>query len=389
MKHYVYLSAGFFGFANLGGITYFHHVREFLEERLREYDIEAEIVFVPTLPTASITRRAYRLLETVDATAGGDEGPIHLIGHSTGGLDTRMFTTPGAMLGGDIKLEDYARRVRSVVTVASPHLGTPMASLFNSLFGQNLLWALSLGTIYTLRFGKLPLAAIFTLIGVLTRLDKKFGLENTILDQFYHELFKDFDKERQDVIREFLDSIRTDRSVVGQLTPGAIDIFNATTRDRPRVRYGCVVTRAARPSIKGVRRLRFDPYAHASHTLFRLLQLITSRNGDGPPVPAEQLIELEARYEEVPSRRDNDGVVPTLSQLWGEVIHVTEADHLDVCGHFNDAAHRPPHVDWFTSGSGFCRADFESLWGDVALFIAESTASKGTKQRAAMSAGAK
>jgi triacylglycerol lipase len=264
--------------------------------------------------------------------------------------------------------------VRSVVTVATPHLGTPMASFFNSLFGQRLLWALSLGTIYTLRFGKLPLTAVFTLIGIITHLDKKLGLDNTILDQFYRELFKDFDRERQEVIREFLDSIRSDRSVIGQLTPGAIDLFNASTGNRDDVRYGCVVTRAAKLSVKGFRRLRLDPYAHASHTVFRLLQLLTSRNGDGPQPRAEHLARLEEAYGEVPSKRDNDGVVPTLSQLWGEVIHVTRADHLDVCGHFNDGAHVPPHVDWFTSGSGFTRADFEALWADVARFMAESVA---------------
>ncbi|MFU8805710.1 MAG: esterase/lipase family protein, partial [Bradymonadaceae bacterium] len=132
MKHHVYLSAGFFGFANLGGITYFHHVREFLEETLLEMGIEAEIIYVPTLPTASIRRRAYRLLETVAVTAGSDDGPIHLIGHSTGGLDARLFVTPGASLPGELDLERYAGRVRSVVTVATPHLGTPMASFFNS-----------------------------------------------------------------------------------------------------------------------------------------------------------------------------------------------------------------------------------------------------------------
>jgi len=45
------------------------------------------------------------------------------------------------------------------------------------------------------------------------------------------------------------------------------------------------------------------------------------------------------------------------------------ADHLDVLGHFRDASHDPPHVDWFVTGSGFDRARFEALWSDVTRFL--------------------
>ena len=45
------------------------------------------------------------------------------------------------------------------------------------------------------------------------------------------------------------------------------------------------------------------------------------------------------------------------------------ADHLDVLGHFRDASHDPPHVDWLVTGSGFDRARFEALWGDVTRFL--------------------
>ncbi|MBA2664069.1 MAG: triacylglycerol lipase [Bradymonadaceae bacterium] len=376
MKHYVYLSAGFFGFSNLGGITYFHHVREGLTLALAAYGIEAEIITVNTLPTASIRKRSKRLYDTIAATALDAEAPIHLIGHSTGGLDTRLLVTPSASLLDTDKasLERFASRVKSVVTVATPHLGAPSAAFFNSIFGQNLLWAMSLGTIYTLRFGRLPLSALFKLMGLMTHFDRARGLDNTILDQFYRELFADFDAERQAAISEFLDQILSDRDAVGQLTPGSIDIFNGTTADRPSVRYGCVVTKAAGLSARGLARLRFDPYAHASHTMFRMLQLLTSRNGAVPAPPKEQSIALVRGFGEMPDRRDNDGVVPTLSQLWGEVIHTAKADHLDVCGHFNDPAHVPPHVDWFISGSGFRRPDFEALWGDVAEFMARPNA---------------
>lgn len=366
-RHVVFLVPGFFGFSNLGGITYFHHVSEALEAEFERRGHQCDVVPVSTLPTGSIRKRTARLAEQMARRADGKE-TFHLVGHSTGGLDTRLMVSPNVDLPCDADVESLARRVRSVVTVATPHLGTPIASLFNSFFGQNLLWALTLGTIYTLRFGRLPLRALFELMGLVTRIDRRLGLEHTILEQFYRELFADFGVERGAEINDFLDNIRQDRSVIGQLTPGSIDLFNASTSDRRAVRYGCVVTRAAGVSLRTAASLKLDLYSHTSHVVFRMLQALTARNGHFFDLHPEQENLLEQRYGDAPSCRSNDGVVPTLAQTWGELIHVTRADHLDVCGHFRDPKHDPPHVDWFISGSGFDRQDFDQLWSDVAGF---------------------
>jgi hypothetical protein len=71
------------------------------------------------------------------------------------------------------------------------------------------------------------------------------------------------------------------------------------------------------------------------------------------------------------------------SQTWGHVIHSAVADHLDVLGHFRDAAHKPPHVDWLVSGSGFDRRRFEALWADVARFLVGGGAPSQPKRRRA------
>ncbi len=371
-KHYVFLVPGFFGFSNLGGITYFHHVREVLEEKFAARGLDVVARGVSTSPTGSIRARTVRLANQIASTVDDlEDAHIHLVGHSTGGLDTRMLVSPGVSLpvADGVDVEAIAQRVRSVVTVSTPHMGTPIASFFNSLMGQNLLGALSLGTIYTLRFGRLPLKAIFGLIGVLTRIDRRLGLEHTILEQFYRELFADFGDDRSQEIGAFLAEIRQDRAVVGQLTPGAIDVFNATANRREGVNCGSVVTRAAGVSLKAALAVRFDIYSHASHALFRVLQTMTARNGHFFDLHPEQESELEKAYGTAPSCHSNDGVVPTLSQLWGELIHVAMADHLDVCGHFRDKEHDPPHVDWFISGSGFRRPEFEALWSDVTNFM--------------------
>lgn len=372
MRHDIYLIPGFFGFADIGGITYFHHVSAFLEHRLRdEYDLDVKIHDVKTLPTASIRRRAGRLLETIAQTAD-DDGPIHLVGHSTGGLDARLFTTPGASLvtaDPTLELEPFASRVRTVVTVASPHYGTPMATFFTSLLGAQLLYLLSLGTIYTLQFGKLPLSLLIAIGGIVTKLDDAVGFENTILDQWYEQLFADFDLDREKAVKLFLEEIRRDQALVGQLTPGGIDLFNASTSDRPGVRYASAVMKAQRPSAKSLIDIGLDPYRQASHALYRALYFL-ARGGKYPALIPEQAGFLEAAYGELPEAKDSDGIVPTLSQVWGELIHASLGDHLDACGHFDDPSHTPPHVDWIATGSGFDRPAFEALWADVADYLA-------------------
>ena len=80
---------------------------------------------------------------------------------------------------------------------------------------------------------------------------------------------------------------------------------------------------------------------------------------------------LARAYGQLPGPDDSDGIVPTLSQVRGQVIHTAWADHLDVVGHFAEPDREPPHFDWLSSGSGFHRNHFEALWGDVAAFLAE------------------
>jgi hypothetical protein len=83
----------------------------------------------------------------------------------------------------------------------------------------------------------------------------------------------------------------------------------------------------------------------------------------------QQTRALRRAYGAMPPVEANDGIVPTRSQTWGNVIHAALADHLDVLGHFRDAAQDPPHVDWLVTGSGFNRPRFEALWSDVARFL--------------------
>ena len=64
------------------------------------------------------------------------------------------------------------------------------------------------------------------------------------------------------------------------------------------------------------------------------------RGGAGARLAAtrpRQARALRRTYRAIPSPDANDGIVPTLSQAWGHVVHAAVADHLDVLGHFRDA----------------------------------------------------
>ncbi len=364
--HHVLLVPGFFGFATLGEFAYFAHVRDLLAEALPAAGVKGEVEVVHTIPTASLARRAALAAESV-AKLVEDGGTVSLVGHSSGGLDARLLVTPEANLPAKVDVERCARSVRAVVTVATPHHGTPLAHAFDTLLGPQLLKLLSLATIYGLRAGRLPL-------GVVLRLARVFRWRTApagVVDQLWAQLLHDFSADRRRAIEEFFGEVGADRDLVEQITPAGTDVFNAATQDRPGVRYGCVVTRARPPGLRSFVRAGVDPYAHATHALFVALYRLAART---PParvrLPRERIAALSRAYRRRVDAGVNDGMVPTLSQVWGETIRAVWADHHDVIGHFHHPTHVPPHFDWVASGTGFTRAQFEAVWRDVASFVA-------------------
>ena len=367
MAAHVYLVPGFFGFANLGELTYFGHVRDALLETAGP---GVAVHAVRTPPTASLPRRAAHLARTIAATAR-DGGPVHLIGHSSGGLDARLLLSPGVMLPGRVDVEAIARRVRTVITVSTPHHGTPVASFFASVQGQRLLQLLSLSTIYVLRFGSLPLAALLRLGAVFARTDRHLGVNSALLDQLFDQLLANFSTGRRRAVRHLLQEVHADPALVQQLTLEGMAVFNALARPRPGVRAGSVVTWGQVPGVRSTLAAGLDPSAHATHALYGVLYGLAGRaTGDPQALDRAQTAALRRAYDSVPPPGANDGVVPTRSQVWGTIVHAARADHLDVIGHFPDASHVPPHFDWLASGSGFDRDRFDAVWHDVGRFVA-------------------
>ena len=274
-SHDIYLVPGFFGFANLGKLTYFGHVRPALLERFAERGIAARVHVVKTEPTASLTKRAARLAETVTATAKRGDGPIHLIGHSSGGMDARLFATPGVELPTKVAVERIAARVATVVTVATPHHGTPLAAWLTTRRGQQLLALLSLATSYVLRFGHLPLSALLSLAALFGSDDRPRRL-GTLFDDLSQRLLADFSVARRRAVARLLREVVEDQSLLLQVTPESMDLFNALVRDRPGVRYGSVVTRSRPPGIGTTLAAGIDPGAQAIHAIYAAIHRVSA-----------------------------------------------------------------------------------------------------------------
>jgi triacylglycerol lipase len=359
----------------LGEIVYFAHVRELLAELFEAHELDVRIHAVRNYATSSMRKRTLRLAETIAQRAGSERGPIHLVGHSTGGLDARLLCTPSACLGSHEDVASIARRVRSIVTIASPHRGTPLATFFTTRFGAQLLGVLSLGTIYVLRFGRLPMSVVIRLAALFVRLHGRMGrLEHTVADQMFNQLLGDFSPERRDELSRLFEDMARDQSLMPQLMPESMDLFDAAVGTPRHIRCASVVTSAEPASLAGVVRVGLDPYAQATHALFYALYRLTGEMTHHflPRLSEAQRSQLEAGFGHAPTPADNDGIVPALSQVWEEIIHVARADHFDVIGHFREPHHRPPHYDWLTSDGAFNRESFEELWGAVARFVMRS-----------------
>jgi triacylglycerol lipase len=367
----VYLVPGFFGFANFGELRYFAHVEELLTSQLASLGRSFQVIRVDTLAAATLARRTAKLREILVHTAGGDDDPIHLVGHSTGALDARQLVCPDRAREVD---DDVVGRVKSIVSIAGAHRGTPLASKFKSAFGKELLKVLGALTVQTLRLGPVSTTSAMAAAALLGLVDSVVGAKKDLIDQIEEHILTDFSVEKRAVLEAFFNELTVDQGLLDELSPEFARHFDEQTRDRPGVRYGSVVTVAARPTLQRALSLGLHAYAQGSHAVFHGLWNVTS-HFDARRMPTSAVDgsrRLLDQLGRIPVETDNDGIVPTLSQFHGRLLRIVEADHHDVIGHFDEPGHTPPHVDWLISGSGFRRPHFEALWRDVAQFIVEA-----------------
>jgi hypothetical protein len=260
------------------------------------------------------------------------------------------------------------------VSVATPHQGTPLAALFATLLGQKILKLLSVGTMIVLRQGRWPLSILVPFAAAVARLGGPDSKLTALLENLGEDLIGRLERSDRDRVSVFIRSVSGDQALLPQLTPETMDVFNVSASDRPGVRYGCVIARARRPRVRAILSNGLSPTNQAMYGLYTWLHHQIDSEGSRlrPEIASVQSQALVDAYGDLPTSGDNDAIVPTLSQLWGEVIHAVQADHLDVIGHFDDPDHLPPHRDWITTQSGFRRPDFEEVWSKIATFVAEA-----------------
>lgn len=365
----IVLVPGFFGFGRLGDIRYFAGVGALLERALASAGFVASVTEVVTPPTASIRSRAARVLEAL-ALVAQQPGDIHVVGHSTGGLDARLAIAETASLPTSARLPERGR-VRSVVSVCCPHYGTNVSTFFMRPWGRALFRLGARYLAFMLERGRLPLKIVLRLGYWLVRLWDPRRRRRGTFDQLYERLLNDLSEQRRQELSQFLRQIAGEEALLFQLTPAACDLLNACTL-APPLAHASVVACAARPRFGFRLRDMANLYVLLMFPVFWLLHRL-SREKDAAlrsQLSASQLGALDTRLGHPASGADSDGVVPVLSQVWGEVLHVARADHLDVVGQYGAQGEEAWGGDWLPSDSGFDAAAFEALWTDVAAFIA-------------------
>ncbi len=370
-RHHVYCIPGMFGFGRLAGYDYFQHVKSALSPHFWNAGLDVSFYDVPCPPTSSLKERCRVLQQTIAHTAG-DSGPIHLLGHSTGGLDGRLALAPTVDAGVSRELLSWRARVKTLVTLNTPHYGTPLAGYFATVSGTRMLYALSLLTAVSLRLGEPSLNIFSRVLAAVGSIDSLVGGDLKLFSKATDGILRFVDKEGRREITEYLSKVRTDQGAVIQITPEAMDLFNAAVENAEGVRYGCVVAASPRPSsLKAARKVR-GPYMAMTAALYTTLYQFTGqpheRYGYSRP-SAHDLKILTDALGQVPLDEHNDGIVPALSMLWGKLIWAEEADHLDTLGHFHDDEKPALHTDWLTSGSNLSRERFSRMMATVARFI--------------------
>jgi triacylglycerol lipase len=256
----IVLAHGFFGFndfAGAGFLTYFYQVKDYLAQH-------GETVYTPAVdPFNDSTYRGAQLATAIDQIRSQTgAAKVVIIGHSQGGLDARVVA------------HDHPEEVAAVITIATPHYGTPIADVAVKLLQDN-------------NFKDI-VDALVNLIGA--PLYDQIGTQTAVSKPLY--LFSQ---------------------------PG-IAAFNAAYPDAPGVFYA---------SLSGRSDLNYGGQDCAPD---KKLPFIEGANGEADPVDPTLLITAPILDGNGPQPFVHDGLVRAVDARWGEFWGCVPADHLDEVG---------------------------------------------------------
>jgi triacylglycerol lipase len=389
----VFLVPGFLGFQQLVELPYFLGVKDVLGKKLEGRGLDAEIHALGTkVPAGSLRIRTAYLAKDVAALHSSDAKSVHFVGHSTGGLDIRLLLSPGTSIesGEDLRsggvleegdeldeaeiqnLRDALDKTRSAISVATPHLGTPIADAAMRVAFDRILQ----GTHHMLES---PVAVkLFTtgltIAGGASTMLKPFLFKGSFLRWIVTKVLS----KSPEALLEYLQRAGADVGALRNLTQEGMDVADALLIDRPGVRYGSIITGTRKPGYVVHTR---DALLLTATLFYWVAWLLASRKNPNYPY-TEQFQELLSCYEA--DRRDDlpvgelsidehtsDGVVPTLSQAYGTILGVFASDHLDCVGHFPHKQGDDDVPGWVRSGANFDPKRFDLLWGRVGNFVAD------------------
>lgn len=338
MRPHVFLIPGYLGFRGKQGYSGYW---DSVEPILTEHGFTCHTVM--TEPVAIVARRARTLRNTIIAACGddGSDAPIHLVGHSMGGLDARYLLSPGT----SIRLPDALRaRVRTVASIATPHHGTPIADFYQSLRAEEMLGFV----------GKV--AARWSTDGRLDQASKFIKEQRRYIDRVLSKAGREefarilqgvaeADADDYSELRAYLASLAKHRGALRRLRVRYMARFNDRVMDDPDMRYVSFVSGAEAVRVRDV-----------GTWLYRLGTFIAGGGGrvalpplpNGGVVPAERVVsvfhEPGADKTMILSPKLSDGVVPSASQFWGEFGGYVPLDHHAVIGRFDLLPAREPDL---------------------------------------------
>lgn len=380
----VFLVPGFLGFESLGGLDYFIDVDEVVKKKLGAPGVTIEVYPTETEPAGSLKRRADKLADQVAKYHSMDAKSVHFVGHSTGGLDIRLLLSPGnaveqeserlAAAGNEEarKVLDALQKTHSATSVATPHFGSPIASLALRLDVDLLLRGA--GEVLEFAPTSYLLAKGLQVAGVIAGLTSGLPRDQSFINWVVGRVFS----QPPDKLIKYLQHVTADAGALRNLTQEGTNLANALLINRPDVRYGSIITGTQKPAgaIKTP-----DPFLFFNTLLFRAVwQIVAAENPDYPY--ADRNTELSKHHgDDVSAGLDvgelhidndtSDGVVPTASQPYGTILGVFASDHLDCVGHYPHTQGDGTEVTgWVRSGAGFNSDRFDLMWARISEFIA-------------------
>lgn len=355
-------------------IQYFARVADVLKETLGGEDEVLYIGHEPS-PTGPLVVRATELHEQIKTQLAKGVTRVHLIGHSTGGVDARLVANRGYALPNVSTLErdEVISRIASIMTVSAPFHGAPVAEYFDGRRGENVMMLLSLLSVLTttreLRLtGRVALLAAMIL--------RRFGSLTKPEDLVIPTFLAGVDPGTATQIQGFLAKIISDHRALFDLSPAQTRQRgeHLTATDHPGIRS--FVTSAPRPP--GYLASFFSRDAPLLRMLYAYAYrraMPTASASARAQFPKGPWIGGDAATQDAIANEAgvNDGVVPAASQtIDGRAEAILLADHLDVVGHYDDDG---GGGTFFKSGAAFDDARFREFWTKVATTMQAVAAS--------------